>query len=92
MKHSDYLDKKKQDSEFTELYKVEKLKAEISVAIAKTRQTLGLSQVMVAEKAHLTQQQFSKVEQANNCNIETYFKAMVALNMDFKDVLPEGAC
>jgi transcriptional regulator with XRE-family HTH domain len=54
--------------------------------IAQKRESEGLSQIVIAKIAHLSQQQISKLENGENCNIDTYFKAMAALKMNFKDL------
>jgi len=41
----------------------------------------GISQAELARKAHITQQQFSKVENGNNCNMQTFIRVCTALGL-----------
>jgi len=87
MKYTEFKDSlRKDDSEFDSRIKAEKLKVDLAIAIAKKRETEGFSQKVIANIAHITQQQMSKIENGENCNIDTYFKAMAALGMNFKDI------
>ena len=75
------------DPEFDSRIKAEKMRVDIAVAIAKKREEEGFSQKVIANIAHLTQQQISKIENGENCNIDTYFKAMAALGMNFNNIV-----
>jgi HTH-type transcriptional regulator / antitoxin HipB len=87
MKYTDLKDSlRKEDPEFDNRVKAEKLRVDMSVAIAQKRAEEGYSQKVIANIAHLTQQQVSRIENGENCNIDTYFKAMAALGMNFKDI------
>jgi HTH-type transcriptional regulator / antitoxin HipB len=87
MKYTDLKDSlRKEDPEFDSRVKAEKLRVDMSVAIAQKRAEEGYSQKVIANIAHLTQQQVSRIENGENCNIDTYFKAMAALGMNFKDI------
>jgi predicted XRE-type DNA-binding protein len=87
MKYTVFKDSlRKEDPEFDSRIKAEKLRVDLAVAIAKKRETEGFSQKVIANIAHITQQQMSKIENGENCNIDTYFKAMAALGMNFKDI------
>ena len=77
---------RKEDPELDNRLAAEKLRVDMAVAIALKRETTGVSQNVIAKISHLTQQQISKIENAENCNIDTYFKAMVALGMNFEDL------
>ena len=77
---------RKEDPEFDSRIKAEKLRVDLAVAIAKKRENEGFSQKVIANIAHITQQQMSKIENGENGNIDTYFKAMAALGMNFKDI------
>lgn len=88
MKYTDFKDSlRKDDPEFDSRIKAEKMRVDIAVAIAKKREEEGFSQKVIANIAHLTQQQVSKIENGENCNIDTYFKAMAALGLNFKDIV-----
>ncbi len=87
MKYNDFKDSlRKNDPGFDSRVQAEKLRVDLAVAIARKREEEGLSQGVIARLAHLTQQQVSKIENGENCNIDTYFKAMAALGMNFHDV------
>ena len=87
MKYMDFkADLRGNDPDFDSRVKAEKLRVDLAVAIANKRESEGLSQSHAAKIAHLTQQQISKIENGENCNIDTYFKAMAALNMKFTDL------
>ncbi len=88
MNYSDFKDTlRKDDPDFDSRVKAEKLRVDLAVAIAKKREAEGFSQNVIASLAHLTQQQVSKIENGENCNIDTYFKAMAALGMNFNDLV-----
>lgn len=92
MKYTDFKDNlRKKDPDFESRIQAEKLRVDLSVAIARKREEGGLSQTVIARLAHLTQQQISKIENGDNCTIDTYFKAMAALGMNFQDVSEKGA-
>ncbi len=87
MKYTVFKDSlRNEDPEFDSRIQAEKLRVDLAVAIAKKRETEGFSQKVIANIAHITQQQMSKIENGENCNIDTYFKAMAALGMNFKDI------
>ncbi len=87
MKYNDFKDSlRKNDPDMDSRIKAEKLRVDLAVAIARKREEEGLSQSVIARLAHLTQQQVSKIENGENCNIDTYFKAMAALGMNFHDL------
>ncbi len=77
-----HLKDKLNNSRFKELYNEEKKLAKITIRIQEQREKKGLSQKEVAEKAHITQQQLSKVENGENCNIITFLKVCNALELD----------
>jgi len=76
------LKKELQNKEFKKKYQEEKELLNISFKILEARKELGLSQKELAKKAHITQQQLSKVENGINCNMTTFLKVCHAL--DFK--------
>ncbi len=87
MKYTEFKDSlRKDDPEFDSRINAEKLRVDMAVAIVQKREKEGFSQKVIANIAHLTQQQISKIENGEKCNIDTYFKAMAALGMNFKDI------
>ncbi|HHE38561.1 MAG TPA: XRE family transcriptional regulator [Candidatus Cloacimonetes bacterium] len=76
-----HLEKKIKDKEFQTLFKEEKILLEISLKITDARKHSGLSQQALAKKAHITQQQLSKIESGLNCNMKTFLKVCYALGM-----------
>ncbi|GAB6091453.1 helix-turn-helix domain-containing protein [Spirochaeta dissipatitropha] len=79
-----HLEESIKDADFKAEYFEEKKLAEISLRIQEAREKSGLSQLEVAQKAHVTQQQLSKIENGRNCNIITFLKVCNALNLDLK--------
>ena len=69
------------DKEFRDLYDEERQLLEISLTILNARKELGLSQKDLAYKAHITQQQVSKIESGLNCNMTTFLKVCNALGV-----------
>lgn len=68
---------------FKELYEEEKELLNVSLMLQKAREQAGFSQKELAAVAHLTQQQVSKIENGENCNIMTYLKASRAIGLNF---------
>jgi predicted transcriptional regulator len=66
---------------FSKLYDEERELLSISIKILEERDKLGISQKELAQKAHITQQQLSKVENGINCNITTFLKVCGALGL-----------
>jgi Helix-turn-helix. len=69
------------NEKFKELFEDEKELLDVSLQLQEERKSAGLSQKELAEAAHLTQQQVSKVENGTNCNIITYLKASRAVGL-----------
>ncbi len=69
------------DEKFTQLYNEERELLSLSIKILEERNKLGISQKDLAKKAHVTQQQLSKVENGINCNINTFLKVCGALGL-----------
>lgn len=76
-----HLEKELKDSNFRKIYEEEKELLSISMKILEERYKLGLSQKELAQKANITQQQLSKVENGINCNMTTFLKVCHALNI-----------
>ena len=66
---------------FKKLFEEEKELLEVSLQLHKARESAGLSQKEIAQAAHITQQQVSKVENGTNCNILTYLKVSHAIGL-----------
>ena len=69
------------NEKFKELFEDEKELLDVSLQLQEERKNAGFSQKDLAEAAHLTQQQVSKVENGINCNIITYLKASRAIGL-----------
>lgn len=78
-----HLNEKLKDSDFKEMYEEEREMLEISMQILNARKKSGLSQQELARKAHITQQQLSKIESGMNCNLSTFLKVCHALQVKF---------
>ncbi len=76
-----YLKESLRDSKFAEMYEEEKELLDVSIRLQEERRKAGLSQKELADAAHLTQQQVSKVENGENCNILTYLKVSRAIGL-----------
>jgi HTH-type transcriptional regulator / antitoxin HipB len=81
-----HLNEKLKDKKFAALYKTEQELLGLAIKIAKARTNQGLSQVDLAKKAMVTQQQLSKIENGENCNMLTFLKVSKALNLQVKIV------
>ena len=78
----DHLDKKLKNNEFTKGFDKELHAARLAVEIAQIREEKSMTQSDLASRAHITQQQLSKIENAKACKVETLFKVCDALGMD----------
>lgn len=74
-----HLQKALKDKKFKEAYDEEKEFLALTLAMHEARKKAGLSQADIAEKAHLTQQQVSKIEKGLDCNITTFLKVCKAV-------------
>ncbi len=72
---------KMKEPKFKAAFEKEKKQIELAIKIAEAREKAGLSQMQLAKKARVTQQQLSKIENGANCNIVTYIKVCDALNL-----------
>jgi len=81
-----HLNEKLKDKKFAALYKTEHEMLSLAIKIAQARSNQGLSQVDLARKANVTQQQLSKIENGENCNMLTFLKVSKALNLQVKIV------
>jgi DNA-binding XRE family transcriptional regulator len=69
------------NNKFRKYFEEEKELLDVSLQLQKARENAGLSQKEIAEAAHITQQQVSKVENGTNCNILTYLKVSHAIGL-----------
>jgi HTH-type transcriptional regulator / antitoxin HipB len=76
-----HLREQMKDPEFAKAFNEEKERIDLAVKIASERNKLGISQAELARKAHVTQQQLSKVENGVNCNMQTFIKVCTALGL-----------
>ncbi|MFH0977003.1 MAG: helix-turn-helix transcriptional regulator [Spirochaetota bacterium] len=75
------LAEQKKNPEFAKVYDEEKKIIELAVKIAAERNKQGITQAELAKKAHVTQQQLSKVENGANYTIKTFLRITAALRM-----------
>lgn len=68
--------------EFAKGYDEEKKRVGLALEIAMQRQKLNLSQSQLAKKSGISQQQLSKLERGENCNMNTFLKVCNSLGMD----------
>jgi HTH-type transcriptional regulator / antitoxin HipB len=76
-----FISNAKSDNDFESLYLEETELAELAVQVAMARQKEGLTQAALAVKAHVTQQQVSKIERGLNCNTLTLLRILNALKV-----------
>lgn len=75
------LQEKLKDPEFAKYYEEEKILLDVALKIAQERERKGLTQSELAKKAHLTQQQVSKLESGASSNVMTLLKVCKALHL-----------
>ena len=78
---SNHIKSKKENKNFNKYFKEEKQILDLSLKIHNKRENLKLSQEELANKANITQQQLSKIENGINCNLITYLKVCNALSL-----------
>lgn len=81
-----HLKEKLKDKKFAQAYKYERDLLALALKINEARAKSGLSQTELARKARITQQQLSKIENGENCNLLTFIKVSKALKLDLQIV------
>jgi predicted transcriptional regulator len=76
-----HLNTKLKDREFKQLFDEEREMLELSLHLLNARKNMGISQQELAKKAHITQQQLSRIESGMNCNLSTLLKVCHALRV-----------
>lgn len=76
-----HLLKELKNEKFKIVYEEEKELLDIAVKILEERNKRGLTQKELAQKANITQQQLSKVENGINCTMTTFLKVCHALDI-----------
>ena len=86
MTFDSHLKEKLKNKRFKRMYEEEKELLDISLKILEARIEQNLSQAELANRAHITQQQLSRIENGMNFNIKTLLKLCDALDLslDFK--------
>ena len=79
-----HLNKKLKNKSFADKFKAEQELLSLALKICEERNNLGLSQTQLATKAKVTQQQLSRIETGQNCNILTLVKVSRALNLSIQ--------
>ncbi len=77
-----HLKSKINNKSFKQKFEEEKELVNISIELQNLREKSGLSQSDLAKKAHVTQQQLSKIENGINCNLSTFLKVIHALDLE----------
>ncbi len=86
MTFDSHLQEKMKSERFKKMYEEEKELLEIAVKILEARSEQNLSQAELARRAHITQQQLSRIENGMNFNIKTLLRLCDALDLslDFR--------
>ena len=81
MTFDSHLREKLKNKRFKRMYEEEKELLDISLKILEARREQNLSQEELANRAHITQQQLSRIENGMNFNIKTLLKLCDALDL-----------
>lgn len=84
MTFDSHLKEKLKSKRFKRMYEEEKELLEISIRILAARRDQNLSQAELAKRAHITQQQLSRIENGMNFNIKTLLKLCDALDLSLE--------
>jgi HTH-type transcriptional regulator/antitoxin HipB len=68
--------------EFAEEYDEEKRRLGLAINLAIQRQKMNITQTELAKRAGITQQQLSKLERGENCNMSTFLKVCHSLGFE----------
>jgi predicted transcriptional regulator len=79
--YREHLNKKLKDKKFKQFYDEEREMLELSMQVLNTRKNLGMSQDELARKAHITQQQLSRIESGMNYTLSTLLKVCQVLQV-----------
>ncbi|EQA38226.1 DNA-binding helix-turn-helix protein [Leptospira inadai serovar Lyme str. 10] len=77
-----HLKSKVSNQKFLEAFDQEKQLLGLALKIQEYRNKKGLSQADLAKRAHVTQQQVSRLETGINTNVSTFLKICHALDLD----------
>lgn len=77
-----HLNKMMQNPDFAELYEEEKRRMKLALMISTLRTEKKFSQKELALLSGITQQQLSKLERGENCNISTFLKVCHSLGVE----------
>lgn len=77
-----HLKSKMSNKKFLEAFDQEKQLLALALKIQEYRSKKGLSQADLAKRAHVTQQQVSRLETGINTNVSTFLKICHALDLD----------
>jgi len=81
MTFDSHMKEKLKNKRFKRMYEEEKELLDISLKILEVRREQNLSQAELANRAHITQQQLSRIENGMNFNIKTLLKLCDALDL-----------
>lgn len=79
-----HFEEKMSDPKFRDAYEKEKKKVDLAIRIAEARESAGLSQMQLAKRARISQQQLSRIENGINCNMNTFLKVCEALDLNLQ--------
>ena len=77
-----HLDELMKNPEFAKGYEEEKRRIGLAIKIAMLRRKQNFSQTELAKLSGITQQQLSKLERGENCNIATFLKVCHSLGLE----------
>ena len=84
MTFDSHLKEKMKNKRFKKMYEEQKELLDISLKILEARREQNISQEELANRAHITQQQLSRIENGMNFNIKTLLKLCDALDLSIE--------
>ena len=81
MTFREHLNEEMKNDNFKKMYEEEKHLLKLGLLIIEAREQKGLTQMELAQKSQVTQQQLSKIENGVNCNMLTFIKVSSALGL-----------